>query len=558
MTPARPTAPDPTASLTRPDRGPVWLRVGALFDGREARRDAHLVFDAAGVRHAGGPPPPSVLRPGQTAPDLHLPGHTALPGLIEAHGHFFLEGGEEQPAQRAGSLELSDAALLARAQPRLARLLRLGIVGVRDAGDRRGVGLALQRRSRSAARGAMPYVDSPGAAIHHQGRYGAFMGRPLEEHGGIEAAIAARVAEGAAHIKLLATGIINFEKGAVTARPQIPADELTRAVAAARAHGRQTMIHSSGHDGVAHSIAARVDTIEHGFFIDREQLARLRDLDIAWVPTFAPVQYQLDKAAALGWSDLVRAPHHADGFVAIMDIGTNTELFLGNRHKLLAASCPAGPAFEGRAITCGMPGLDGAIARVVLSDDGAVQSTTVIGGGEPEGICGSGLIDLLGELRRTGRMNAYGRFEDGAHAFVLDAARRIELRESDINELAQAKGANIAGLAITAKHYGRPLASLDRFYLAGGFGRHLDLAAARRIGLIPDLPGDKITVVGNAAIEGATLALLSVRRRRELEEAVKTIGHVQLETDPDFFDHFVAGCQFHPFGAEEKAGSLKG
>jgi uncharacterized 2Fe-2S/4Fe-4S cluster protein (DUF4445 family) len=237
-------------------------------------------------------------------------------------------------------------------------------------------------------------------------------------------------------------------------------------------------------------------------------------------------------------------------FVAVMDIGTNTELFIGNRARLVAASCPAGPAFEGRAITCGMPGLDGAIARVAIADDGTV-STQVIGEIPPEGICGSGLIDLLGEMLRTGRMNEFGRFENGESEFVVDGAHEIVFRESDVNELAQAKGANVAGLRIAAKHLGRRLEDLDVFYLAGGFGRHLDIAAARRIGLIPNLPDDRIVQIGNASVEGASIALLSVSRRRALEEFVKKIGHVSLETDPGFFDEFVAGCQFRPLGSEE-------
>lgn len=256
-----------------------------------------------------------------------------------------------------------------------------------------------------------------------------------------------------------------------------------------------------------------------------------------------------DAAACL----LALEPHRSDELVAIMDIGTNTELLMGNRHRLLAASCPAGPAFEGRAIRCGMPGLDGAIARVRLDDDGSVH-TQVIGGGVPEGICGSGLIDLLGELRRTGRMSRMGRFEDGASAFVVHGERGIAFHESDINELAQAKGANVAGLAIVARRYGCSLAQLDRFFLAGGFGRHLDITAARRIGLIPDLPDDRVVQVGNAAIEGATIALLSVARRRELEALVARIEHVELETDPDFFDHFVGGCQFCAVAAEGEPG----
>jgi uncharacterized 2Fe-2S/4Fe-4S cluster protein (DUF4445 family) len=235
-----------------------------------------------------------------------------------------------------------------------------------------------------------------------------------------------------------------------------------------------------------------------------------------------------------------------------MDIGTNTEVFFGNRHRLLAASCPAGPAFEGGAISCGLPGVTGAIERVQIADDGKVEAR-VIGDAPADGICGSGLIDLLGELSRTGHMNERGRLESGDEAFVVDAARGIALRESDINELAQAKGANVAGLQIVARRAGRRLADLDRFYLAGGFGRHIDLAAARRIGLIPDLPDDRVVAVGNIAIEGAAIALLSVSRRRELEALVGTIEHVELETDPGFFDEFVAGCQFQAFGREEDA-----
>ena len=103
------------------------------------------------------------------------------------------------------------------------------------------------------------------------------------------------------------------------------------------------------------------------------------------------------------------------------------------------------------------------------------------------------------------------------------------------------------------KNIGRSCEDLDRFYLAGGFASHLDLDSARRIGLIPDLPDEKITRIGNAAIEGATLALLSTRRRLELEGTVSRIEHIELETDPDFFDHFVEGCQFKPIGAGESA-----
>ena len=234
---------------------------------------------------------------------------------------------------------------------------------------------------------------------------------------------------------------------------------------------------------------------------------------------------------------------HEDRLIAVMDIGTNTELILGNRDRILAASCPAGPAFEGGAIACGMPALDGAIEDVALAGDGGFQ-LGVIGGIPAQGICGSGLVDLMSELLRTGRMNSMGRFEDDGQGVMVDAAHNIFLLEGDVNELAQAKGANVAGLQVVCSQYGIGFDEIDVFYLAGGFGRHLKVDASRRIGLIPNLPDSRIVQVGNAAIEGACIALLSRSRRRELQELVTRVEHCRLETHPSFFDYFVEGCQF--------------
>jgi len=236
---------------------------------------------------------------------------------------------------------------------------------------------------------------------------------------------------------------------------------------------------------------------------------------------------------------------HEDRLVAVMDIGTNTELLLGNRHRIVAASCPAGPAFEGGAITCGMPGLEGAIEEVALNEDGTFR-LGVIGGGPPEGICGSGLVDLMSELLRTDRMNVMGRFDEGIERVTLDAEHGLHFLERDVNELAQAKGANVAGLQVVFNHYGIQFDDIAVFYLAGGFGRHLKRSAAKRIGLIPNLPDDKIVQIGNAALEGATIALVSRSRRQEIEAIVKRVEHCRLETHPAFFDFFVDGCQFRP------------
>jgi len=250
-----------------------------------------------------------------------------------------------------------------------------------------------------------------------------------------------------------------------------------------------------------------------------------------------------DAAACMLAVDLA----NEERLVAVMDIGTNTELVLGNKNKILAASCPAGPAFEGGKISCGMPGLPGAIEKVEIADDGSVR-VGVIGDVPAEGICGSGLVDLLSELLRTNRINALGRFERDEDKFVLDVKSDapIYFNESDINELAQAKGANVAGLHVIFHDYGIRFEEVDVFYLAGGFGRHLNVESSRRIGLIPNLDSSRILQVGNASIEGACLALLSCTKRRELENLVKKAVHCRLEAHPSFFEFFVEGCQFHP------------
>jgi imidazolonepropionase-like amidohydrolase len=290
---------------------PVWLRVGTLLDGTSTmpRRDAHVVYDNSAILFVGdnGMTPPSrLLREGQTEPDIVAHDATLLPGLIEAHAHLFLEGGELDFEKRSEYLRQDSAALLATAMPRLEKLVRLGVAGVRDAGDKDGVGLAISALcKRPDLRPLMPYLDSPGAAIHHRGRYGSFMGGALEDYASPADCVAARIAAGADRIKLIPTGIINFKKGAVTAAPQMDTAELRALVAAANASGRQTFAHASGDDGIEHVVESGVDSVEHGFFVRDDQLERMRDRRIAWVPTFAPVQIQLDNAARFGWDETV-------------------------------------------------------------------------------------------------------------------------------------------------------------------------------------------------------------------------------------------------------------
>jgi imidazolonepropionase-like amidohydrolase len=282
----------------------VWLSVGTLLDGvsNEPLCNAHVVYDKSQILYAGGDSPPAdVLNPEQRTPDMDLPDFTLLPGLIDAHAHFFLEGGELDSERRAAYLKQKPEELLRLTQPRLEKLVRLGVVAVRDAGDRDGVGLAMSKLYKSADHPLMPYVDSPGAAIHHHGRDGGFMAEPMERFASPRLSVEARVNAGADRIKLISTGIINFKRGAVTTEPQMTTEEICELVAAAKSFGKQTLAHASGDDGIERVIDGGVDSIEHGFFIRTDQLQKLRDRQIAWVPTFAPVQKQVDYADLMGW-----------------------------------------------------------------------------------------------------------------------------------------------------------------------------------------------------------------------------------------------------------------
>ena len=231
--------------------------------------------------------------------------------------------------------------------------------------------------------------------------------------------------------------------------------------------------------------------------------------------------------------------------VILIDVGTNTEVVVGYNGKLLAASCPAGPAFEGGEVTYGMPGYDGAIEKVAINDRGLAEST-VIGDVEPIGICGSGLIDLLAELRRTGMMDELGKFDDGSGEYEFSESNNLTLSRPDISALAQAKAANYCGQAIVLREYGLPIDEFEKLYLAGGFANYVDASNAIDIGFIANMPLDRVEKIGNAALEGATIMLLSTPKREEIEKLTATIEHVELETAPDFFDFFVEGCLFKP------------
>ena len=233
-----------------------------------------------------------------------------------------------------------------------------------------------------------------------------------------------------------------------------------------------------------------------------------------------------------------------DEVVMLVDVGTNTEVVVGNKERLMAASCPAGPAFEGGEITYGMPGYDGAVEAVHLDGDRVDLHT--IGDVEPQGICGSGLVDLLAELRRTGRMNELGVYANGANEFLFAEDRGMSLSRADISALAQAKSANYCGQQIVMRNYGVTVDEISKLYLAGGFANYVDVNNAAHIGFIADFPIEKVEKVGNAALEGATIMLLSAPMREMIDGLARDVEHVELETTPDFFDIFVEGCMFKP------------
>ena len=230
--------------------------------------------------------------------------------------------------------------------------------------------------------------------------------------------------------------------------------------------------------------------------------------------------------------------------VMLVDIGTNTEVVIGTRDKMVAASCPAGPAFEGGEITYGMPGYEGAVESVKIQD--GILKIATIGDASIQGICGSGLIDLLAELRKYNLMTDLGVYSNGENAYIFSEEENMALYRSDISALAQAKSANYCGQYLALRHFGAPISKISKLYLAGGFANYINSSNARDIGFIANFPIKKIEKVGNASLEGAILMLKSMKMRMEIEKLVLDIDHLELETVPDFFEVFVEGCMFKP------------
>lgn len=245
-----------------------------------------------------------------------------------------------------------------------------------------------------------------------------------------------------------------------------------------------------------------------------------------------------------------------------IDIGTNGEVVLGSKKRLLTCSTAAGPAFEGAMITHGMRGAPGAIERVQLTDRPIYQ---VIGGGKPIGICGSGLIDVVAEMLRLGIVDETGRMvspdelnlpdnlmkyirrndEYGPHLVLYESEERdVVITQKDVRQVQLAKGAIKAGIEILMRKLGITLDDVDEVLLAGAFGNYIKKENAIRIGLIPDFPLDKVHFIGNAAAVGSKMALMSKEAREEAVKISKSTEYIELATDPNFQNEFMEAMMF--------------
>ena len=224
----------------------------------------------------------------------------------------------------------------------------------------------------------------------------------------------------------------------------------------------------------------------------------------------------------------------------LVDIGTNGEMVLGNRDRMVACSAAAGPALEGANIQFGMRGQKGAIDHVRLEN--GQFSCSVLGGGEAVGICGSGVIDAVAAALDAGLINQRGRIQNDVHRIQL--TDRICLTQEDVRQVQLAKGAIAAGIELMAKHLGVALQDIKRVYLAGAFGTFLNPASACRIGLLPPVLEQKITAVGNAAGSGAKMLACNAHVLRIAQTIATQAEFIELASVPSFGRCFAQNMRF--------------
>jgi uncharacterized 2Fe-2S/4Fe-4S cluster protein (DUF4445 family) len=240
-----------------------------------------------------------------------------------------------------------------------------------------------------------------------------------------------------------------------------------------------------------------------------------------------------------------------------IDVGTNGETVLGTRDWMVTCACSAGPAFEGAGVVCGMRATRGAIEEVWINSETHEPTCRVIGDGKPAGLCGSGLISLLAEMFITGVVDKAGhlvpaahaaRVREGAHGleYVVvwgaetDSGREIVLTKVDIDNLLRAKAAIYAGFSVLAQSVGTDLAGVDRVLVGGSFGKYINVEKAVQIGLLPDVPWDKFQFLGNTAVLGAYMALLSRAARARIQAIGAEMTYVELSADNTFYDAFTS------------------
>jgi imidazolonepropionase-like amidohydrolase len=274
------------------------IQVETYFDGDNYFNDGpYLILTADGCIT-------NIVRKQGVNPDLFLqPGHNlttaafAMPGLAEGHAHLFLAGEELDFGKRNSYLKSDFSTFLEVGRTNLQKSLNAGVTLVRDAGDIHGVNTAL----RNLRDGSQPHIRSAGKALRKKGRYGSFMGVEVEHRDDFDHTIE-KLASHADELKILLTGIIDFEKGEVKGAPQFDLDELKHISLICRSLNLRNFAHCSGKEGLELAIEAGINSIEHGFFMMEQMLPRMCDKNMEWVPTFSPVKFQLENPELAGWN----------------------------------------------------------------------------------------------------------------------------------------------------------------------------------------------------------------------------------------------------------------
>ncbi len=264
--------------------------------------------------------------------------------------------------------------------------------------------------------------------------------------------------------------------------------------------------------------------------------------------------------------------NNSEDISLFIDAGTNGELVIGNKDWMMTCACSAGPAFEGRGIQCGMPASDGAIESVKINRNKQFELRT-INKSKPRGLCGSGLIDLLSELfihrfiDRNGKFipnNTKGRLKDteeGLALLILHGkdtlwGHDLVITENGIASLIRTKGAIFSACRLLIRNIGIDFDNIASVYIAGGFGQHLNIENAIRIGLLPDLDRNKFHYVGNSSLLGALLVLLSDKNRELIENLVDKMTYLELNTEPRYMNEYT-GALFLPHTEVELFPSIK-